>query len=380
MSSENLQSIDMPDKNNSITIKEWNEIQFRDSKIEWTQLLNKSNSDKLFMSWEWQYTWWDIFAAHNKLKLTLLAAYNENQMLVGLAPLFLIKARTKKLIKTTQLQFIGNIWRGEDTMRTEYLDFIVSPENSLSIKKTFLRYINNNITWDEFYFSDLNKSSSTHDLITKKNILTNVYTRTMEEYKSYYLDTSKEFNNYLSERGKNTRSNLYNKRKKLESKGEVKVTKSSINQIEEHFTLLNTLHKKRWGKSVFNDKTLKFNTQLAKKMAERNALNFSVMSINEQPLSIQLNYIVNQYEYNIQGGFDEIFDKRLALGYLHTGYEIERAFKNEILIFDFLAGEGKNTQYKERLTNTYHNITQLQIIKKNSLKTLYAIKDFLTKL
>lgn len=364
---------------NTITIRQWNENQFKTSNHEWTTLLNSSDADKLFLSWEWQYTWWDVFAKTNKLKLTLLAAYNEDNTLIGIAPLYVNHLKTKKIINTIQLQFIGNICRGKETMRTEYIDFITTQKDSTSIKHTFLKYIRDNIKWDEFYFTELKKESSSYSFLVKENIFPKVYTRISDEYKSYYLDTSLKFDNYISQRGKNTRLRIYNRRKILSAKGNVTLTNADANEIDKCFILLNTLHKKRWGKDVFTDKRLVFNTKVAIEMAKRNAVKFSVLFLDESPVSIQFNYNVNLHEYNIQAGFIENFDKKLALGYLHFGYAIESAFNDETLIYDFLAGEGKNTPYKERLTDTYHDIVQLQIIKKKSLKFLYLLKDFITK-
>ncbi len=362
---------------NSITIKQWNKEQFLTNKKEWNNLLQTSDADNLFLSWEWQYTWWNTFSEIHKLKLMLLVAFNTNGDLVGIAPLYVIHSKTKKIINTTQLQFIGNICRGKATMRTEYIDFIVDKKNSLPIKRSFLEYINKKIHWDEFYFTDLKKCSSTYSLIRKRNILTNVYVRTTEEYKSYYINTTQQFQQYITERGKNTRLRTYNRRKRLETKGDLELITINADKIDYAFSLLQKLHKKRWGKEAFKDERLMFNVKLAKLMAKRSALKFSILSINNTAVSIQYNYVVNQHEYNIQAGFDENFDKKLALGYLHFGYAIEAAFNNETLIYDFLAGTGKKTDYKGHLTNTYSNIVQFQIIKKKSLQFLYYTKDFI---
>jgi len=363
----------------TITIQHWNKEEFKTGKTEWSTLLNTSDADKLFLSWEWQYSWWDIFSPIYQLELTLLVAYDDN-MLIGIAPLYTIHSRTKKIIKTKQLQFIGNICRGEATMPTEFIDFIVTKENDVAIKRAFLQYINDKLTWDEFHFTELKKESSTYPLLTKESIIKGVYARVVGEYKSYYLGTSGKFQDYITQRGKNTRLRMYNRRKVLETKGKVKIEKACTSKIDKHFELLNSLHKKRWGKEIFTGERLTFNSQVAKKMAEINGVNFSVILIDDKPVSIQFNYIINQHEYNIQAGFIENLDKKLALGYLHFGYEIETAFENKTLIYDFLAGEGKNTNYKEHLTDTFHNIVQLQLIKKKSLKILYYINDLLASI
>ena len=149
--------------------------------------------------------------------------------------------------------------------------------------------------------------------------------------------------------------------------------------IDDKIDLLNNLHSKRWIKPVFNGDRLLFNSSVAKLMAKKNCLNFSILSVNNEPVSIQYNYVVNQHNYNIQAGFDEEFHKKISLGYLHFGYEIEACFHEQTNVYDFLAGEVKNTQYKERLTNSYLSMVDLQIIRNPILKTLYKSYDFFNK-
>ena len=83
----------------------------------------------------------------------------------------------------------------------------------------------------------------------------------------------------------------------------------------------------------------------------------------------------------INSGFNEGFHKKIAIGMLHFGYLIERAFENpSIAVFDFLAGHGKNTNYKARLATGKLELYSLQIIRSKKLVYLYRINDALKKL
>ena len=107
-----------------IRITLWDEGQFNNGREEWSALLNRSKSDKLFMSWEWLHSWWRAFSNNADMSLYIIAAYNSNNRLIGIAPLFLSSVVSKKILSTHRLQFLGNCWRGAMTMRTELLDFI----------------------------------------------------------------------------------------------------------------------------------------------------------------------------------------------------------------------------------------------------------------
>ncbi len=359
-----------------IIIHEWNKDKFSNSQQEWNKLLHHSTSDPLFMSWEWQHTWWQTFSEPN-MQLTLLAATNGTGELVGLAPLYLSKARSKKIIITRRLQFIGNCWRGKATMRTELLNFMSDTSCSKDVVNAFFQYINQLRNWDELILADLKKNSDTYKLLTNAPLLPKCHFRTTEEYDSFYIDTTGNFQDYIQQLGKNTRLRLFNRRKNLQKLGNIVFKPDQQDDTKRQFKLLNGLHSKRWGKPVFTGARLQFNQILANLMAHRDALSFSTITFDGKPVSIQYNYIINNHKYNIQAGFDEDFHKKIALGYLHFGYEVEHACNNQTTGYDLLAGEGKNTSYKGHLTKRSVRIINLQIIRNPVVKMLYKLYDSL---
>ncbi len=358
-----------------IKVELWELARFENAQYEWTNLLERSNSDKLFMSWEWLYTWWDTFSNKNKMTLQVMAAYDTEHMLVGLAPLFLTSSISKKVIQTQRLQFMGNCWRNPGTMRTELLDFIVDKQYSEQVIQALFQYINVRSNWDEFILSDLSKSSATYNILIKGRSLNQAYYRTAEEFESYYLPVENSFDTFCKSLGKNTRLKLLNRRKILGTMGEVEYVVLQNDQIESHFELLNTLHTKRWGEPAFDGDWLIFNLGVAKLLAKKGQLQFSIIMLDKIPVSIQYNYLIDNHEYNIQAGFDANLNSKISLGYLHFGYAIESAFNNNVKIYDFLAGEGKNTQYKERLTSHSQLIVSMQIIRNKKAIVLYKIYD-----
>ncbi len=353
-----------------IHVQQWDEEKFFSSRNEWNDLIDRSSADPLFLSWEWQSSWWHFFS-DEKMKLRLYVATTSDGQLVGIAPLYSTKLSLKNVIKTTRLQLIGHFWRGKSTMPGELLSLIIDSSNSKNIIQAICTHIHSLKYWDELVIPFLNNQSETYQLLSDENLLPGCYLRHAEQYKSYYLNIKGQFQDYTKNLGKNTRLKLLNRRKNLQQIGEVTYKRMLAGNIDEQFALLNQLHKKRWGKTIFENKRLEFNKTVANLMAEKNNLNFSVIALNDQPISIQYNYVINQHNYNIQAGFEENLHNKISLGYLHFGYEIEASFTEHYTAYDFLSGEGKNTQYKERLTNDYLQMVDLQIIRKPLLKILY---------
>jgi CelD/BcsL family acetyltransferase involved in cellulose biosynthesis len=87
------------------------------SRARWNGLLQNSNANPLFMSWEWQNAWWRTWGGNRNYQLSCLYLYSKGE-LVGILPLYRLRRR-RWLLK--EIHFIGNAWRVEPTVRSEYI-------------------------------------------------------------------------------------------------------------------------------------------------------------------------------------------------------------------------------------------------------------------
>jgi hypothetical protein len=86
---------------------------------------------------------------------------------------------------------------------------------------------------------------------------------------------------------------------------------------------------------------------------------------------------VNGRVYNLQSGYLENFAKGISLGTLHFGYQIEAAFKSEkVGFYDFMAGNGKNSNYKASLANKTAQFNTVILVRNPILKMLYKIRKW----
>lgn len=80
---------------------------------------------------------------------------------------------------------------------------------------------------------------------------------------------------------------------------------------------------------------------------------------------------MNRCAYNIQSGYKEDFDKKIALGSLHFGYLIEEFFyDNAVDQFDLLAGRGKSSNYKESFRGAPENFFTVQVFPSGALRRI----------
>ncbi len=145
----------------------------------------------------------------------------------------------------------------------------------------------------------------------------------------------------------------------------------------EFFGLLNNFHQRRWGKPVYGSKALAFNTAFVERVvSEGGEPQLMALRCGDQLISLLYNMKYQGCVYNLQSGFEESFHPKLAVGTLHLGYAIERAFQEEgIHSFDMLAGSGKNENYKQRIATEGEPLISLMLVKYPVLKLLYRLKD-----
>jgi len=93
---------------------------------EWNPLLHRSGYDTLFMTWEFQSTWWQHHGEGRAYVLT----FRRSQELVGIAPLYVVEVDGKQHVR-----FVGG------TEVADYLDFIVAPGYETSVIRQALDWL-----------------------------------------------------------------------------------------------------------------------------------------------------------------------------------------------------------------------------------------------
>ena len=339
----------------------------------WDNLLENSTANCLFLSWQWLHSWWGTWAAGYDLKLFLLLAYRDDE-LVGIAPLYLDRVSLPGGIRVRRLQFIGNAWRQRETVRTEYLEFIAHEKLQREVCTAFVDYISSAKDWDEFVICDILRSTETYRQFLQhahgKHWL--VFDRCIDY--GVCVDTTGSFQDYLASLGRHTRLKLYNRRKYLDSRGDITQTRASLAELDSYFEILNSLHRKRWGRDCFSGDSLKFHKLFLSRLKTSRSFDLACICCGGDPISIIYNIRVKDAVFNLQSGFVEDFDRKLSLGTLHLGLSIENAFNDAgVRSYDLLAGRGKKYFYKPRFHGEKIEFVTLQVVRKQSLKLAYRL-------
>ena len=325
----------------------------------------------LFQTDAWQSAWWDTWGPENGLEL--VRGWGD-----GRTGIYTSNYRMKGLLPIRSVEFVGGSYRKFRSTRTEYNSFRSfkdTPADAIEKLKDLL----DSHPWAEAVFNDL--AADSDEVSELLNLARNRQwlVRETAADTAWQVRTDQSFDAYLKSLGRNTRLRLYNRRSVLESLGQL--THENMHEVNqdprEFFSYLNDFHQRRWGKPVYGDKALAFNTAfLERVIKEGGEPQLLALRSGKQLISVLYNVKYQGCVYNLQSGFEEDFHPKIAIGTLHLGYAIERAFREEgVHSFDMLAGAGKKENYKQRLATSSESLVSLMLVKHPALKLLYVLKD-----
>jgi hypothetical protein len=359
-----------------ITVKRWTEDEFHHGKERWQGLLNDSNANTLFLSWNWMHSWWQIWGRDIATELYILAAYSKDE-LVGIAPLYFHTSPILKgCVTVKRIEFLGTCYRNAHFIRAEYLQFITKPDLQETVNRVLFDYLFSKSGWDEIILSDLTVCSDTYKAINAFADENNCTIRVDCAEETYAITCTDSYSSYISGLGRNTRLKLYNRRKELEKHGPVLVRNVALSELDHSIGRLNKFHEKRWSSLCFSEKAKQFIVNISGNNCQDKNTYCSELLVDGEVVSVLYNLKSGASVYNIQSGFIENFNRKISLGTLHLGYFTEELFKdNSIDTFDLLAGTGKNSNYKARLSKPSTKLETIQVVRSTFLKSMYTVKE-----
>ena len=135
-----------------------NQNEFLRLKEDWNVLLKKSKCDTIFLTWEWMYAWWECFKDNKQL--FILTVHEENENLVGIAPLCMDRKRICGITVLHYLRFLGTLPTSSD-----HLDFIICEKKEKIALIAIIDYLSHENCWDLCLLSNIPISSLTSKLL-----------------------------------------------------------------------------------------------------------------------------------------------------------------------------------------------------------------------
>lgn len=353
---------------NGLSVNEVNDIDtFRLLKDSWSELLQQSPDNDIFLTWEWLYYWWKYYGNDKKLRILLI---KEGNKLIGIAPFRQSKYKTGPL----SVDVLENIC----SINCDRSGIIFTPSNQ-RVVTTLLKYIDrliekegiivriSQVPENSVFATSLSELSQefSRSLVLKKTVISTCpyisLPETWEIYINQYCPSKKRL--------KTLRYSL----RSLQKDHTVE-----LNEFDEDDDVLNTqlhtlyeFHKRRWlaetGTSKFTEKrTRDFYFEISKILHQNGWLSLSSLNIDGKPASLIWGFRYNNIWMDMTPVFDPEYSK-FSVGQLQIMKMIELVIDQGFTKFDFLKG---GSEYKQRWAVSSEDNFQF-IISKNGLWAKY---------
>ena len=321
---------------------------------EWDELLQASDSDGLFLTWEWLYTWWKYLAGDRRLLILAVRCEGE---LAALAPCCLRPPSLFRWRPLPVLEFLGNGSVGSD-----YLDIIVrkgrEPEARLALasrlagERVMLR-------WTQIKRRGCLAAGVAAALGEDGWSVAEAETNTCP----FIPLAGQSWESYLATLGAEHRYNFHRKWKRLNRDFSVQFEQvRTAAQCRESIDQTIALHNLRWrdrgGSDAFHTPALvEFHREFSQVALERGWLRLYVLRLDGKMAACLYGFLYRGTFYFYQSGFDSRYDKYSA-GLVTMGLAIKSAIEEGAEEYDLLHG---NEAYKSHWSHESRELGRLEV-------------------
>ena len=330
-----------------------------DLKTSWDKILGGLNECPPFLTWEWMYTWWEVYKTDTTKLLVLVISDNSN--IVAIAPFYIRKKIFPIPCKTVYILGTGEPESKE--VFSEYIDLIVIPSYAKTVSVLLKSYfVSNYKVWDRIELPRVLESS----------ILQKYFFRDMSDEKylanklmcglRYFIMLPDSWDKYIRSLRPSMRRSIAVAYKKILQKSDYKIEViESDPQIKEVMGELIELHTKSWrgkGKpgAFASQEFCEFHHKVARLMYKNNNLLILKISLPNDVVAVLYNFKLMGTSYYYQSGLNMQRYSSLKPGVLMHSEAIKDAIHKGMTTYDFMmAGENSyKSNYGCKTSEMFH--------------------------
>ncbi|MBE8716027.1 GNAT family N-acetyltransferase [Cellvibrio polysaccharolyticus] len=335
-----------------------------DSSARVDEIKSSPKIDSFFRSEAWLEAWIDTYGKDPRI--TLIDPFGRNN---PREIFYRIKSPVRKWLSFQAIALAGTAIHPLSAPRSEYNyvgDFLCDEELFSAL---------GNSSWSQIVFKDMAKWAAENIELLAAKTGWSLHSNPQEV--TYYVSAA-DVSVYKASLAASTRARYFNRRERLKNSGELEFREYDIRDADAFFDVLDSFHCIRWGQPCYTSVSRSFLKNFMQRFVSTGAILMQAMLLNGKPISVLYDVLYKGRRYNLQSGFSEHALKGISPGALHMGYAIETAIESG-QEYDFLAGSGKNQNYKAGIANR-QEIIQTVTVEKSNVKIMRGLKQFVSAL
>jgi CelD/BcsL family acetyltransferase involved in cellulose biosynthesis len=298
---------------------------------EWNDLVHRSGFDNLFLTWEWQSTWWKHLGEGNLLLLGFRSELDNR--LIGVAPLF-----NSQNDEGRSVLFLNGCRDVSD-----YLDLIIEAGQEEEVYQALLDYLEHEATnWEMLDICNIPQDSQTYGLLRDLALARGYQALVEVEDVCPIIDLPATWEDYLMTLDKKQRHEVRRKLRKSANEADSRfVIVGPDDDLRAEMQRFIDLHQKSTPeKDQFMDPAMQaFFFEVAQVLQERGWLQLAFVEMNGEKAATLLNFDYGDDILVYNSGYDPAKYRHLSPGIVVTARSIEHAISLGRNRFDFLRGD-----------------------------------------
>ena len=332
--------------------------EFQNLKKSWDALLAQNHRQSGFITWEWLFSWWEIYGQEDQL--WLITAW-QGEELVGLIPL-VHHDENLKGFRFRTLQSLGSPQRD--------ISGILVKNMEGKILSTMAEYlVEQKDQWDMVVFAYYTQNDPA--LIALKLTFQNAGFAGIDKFsEQFYLQLEGDWDSFRATLSKNFRKNLRRATRNAQEKGMVSLKHFKGKEANWHvFQKIIALNEYSNFPIIYNSlKEQEFNKNLLKNMQKKAIFDIFLLYIEDRLVAYEYGFTHSQRYESWRAGYDTRYDPKVSSGKLLAQMSIEKSFELGYQEVDFLRGD---EPYKLGWRPSARKYTKARFIKKNNFPALY---------
>jgi CelD/BcsL family acetyltransferase involved in cellulose biosynthesis len=309
----------------------------------WNKLLAESDSDILFMTFEWFNHWWLMFG--NDVEMLTLVVTNADKDIIAIAPLIQKKVRHRGL-PLKVVSFMANYY-------SPRVGMIIADGGYMVVEAVFEFLKRNRYRYDMLYLDMIEKGSMVDRQIKEGLSGGFVRHREMEGEHSPYLNVDGTWDDYLKGKSKNFRRHMKRNADDFSADKGYAIVKYGCSDAKIATQDIISISKRTWknenGSGITGSpQSVNYYRSFIQMLADNGWLQVNVLKHGDVPVAFAFNAKYKSIMYGLQTGYDSGY-KALSPGRFIMTYTIMCAFGADVKEFDLL---GKDEPYKLEFTST----------------------------
>jgi CelD/BcsL family acetyltransferase involved in cellulose biosynthesis len=315
--------------------------EFRALQVEWNRILAESAWAGPHLTWEWLFTWWEVYGDKGR-ELNILIERDATGAVQGIAPCIVSRRRRLGVWPIRVLELLGTGEDEVDEVCSTSLGFVVRRGDRATARELLLCLYDGLArgSWDEVRLTRLDPrfraELDTLGIAPHEPCL--CQTRTLS---CATIALPEKWEDYVGSLGKSWRKQINRGRKNLAQHGFVSFTLwNQPDEVDKGLDLFVSMHQDKWasegGRGLFSSsKFARFHHSLLPRFARHGWVGFFVLKADERPIASSYLYLYDETMYCYLGAYDRSFDASLSLGTLERTYRIESAIQRACKGVDF---------------------------------------------